>query len=72
MGIAQVAPLCERVPAPLYGGTERVVSYLTGELVGLGHEVTSSRAEIRQPPRSRMARDHVDTYRRVIQAASLS
>jgi glycosyltransferase involved in cell wall biosynthesis len=38
--IAQVAPLNERVPPPLYGGTERVVSYLTEELVRLGHEVT--------------------------------
>jgi glycosyltransferase involved in cell wall biosynthesis len=40
MKIAQVAPLCERVPPPLYGGTERVVSYLTEELVRQGHEVT--------------------------------
>jgi glycosyltransferase involved in cell wall biosynthesis len=40
MRIAQVAPLCERVPPPLYGGTERVVSWLTEELVHLGHEVT--------------------------------
>jgi glycosyltransferase involved in cell wall biosynthesis len=38
--IAQVAPLFERVPPPLYGGTERVVSYLTEELVRLGHDVT--------------------------------
>ncbi|MFQ5791640.1 MAG: glycosyltransferase family 4 protein [Acidobacteriota bacterium] len=38
--IAQVAPLYERVPPPLYGGTERVVSYLTEELVKRGHEVT--------------------------------
>jgi hypothetical protein len=38
--IAQVAPLCESVPPKLYGGTERVVSYLTEELVRLGHEVT--------------------------------
>jgi glycosyltransferase involved in cell wall biosynthesis len=38
--IAQVAPLFERVPPELYGGTERVVSYLTEELVRLGHEVT--------------------------------
>jgi glycosyltransferase involved in cell wall biosynthesis len=38
--IAQVAPLYERVPPVLYGGTERVVSYLTEELVRLGHEVT--------------------------------
>jgi glycosyltransferase involved in cell wall biosynthesis len=38
--IAQVAPLYERVPPELYGGTERVVSYLTEELVRLGHDVT--------------------------------
>ena len=37
---AQVAPLYESVPPKLYGGTERVVSYLTEELVELGHEVT--------------------------------
>jgi glycosyltransferase involved in cell wall biosynthesis len=40
MRIAQVAPLNERVPPPLYGGTERVVSYLTESLVDLGHDVT--------------------------------
>ena len=40
MKIAQVAPLVERVPPELYGGTERVVSYLTEELVRQGHEVT--------------------------------
>ena len=40
MRIAQVSPLYERVPPVLYGGTERVVSYLTEELVRLGHEVT--------------------------------
>jgi glycosyltransferase involved in cell wall biosynthesis len=38
--IAQVAPLYERVPPALYGGTERVVSYLTEELVRRGHTVT--------------------------------
>jgi glycosyltransferase involved in cell wall biosynthesis len=38
--IAQVAPLYESVPPALYGGTERVVSYLTEELVRQGHEVT--------------------------------
>ena len=37
MRIAQVAPL---VPPKLYGGTERVVSWLTEELVSLGHDVT--------------------------------
>jgi glycosyltransferase involved in cell wall biosynthesis len=40
MRIAQVAPLCESVPPKGYGGTERVVSYLTEELVRMGHEVT--------------------------------
>ena len=40
MRIAQIAPLYESVPPKLYGGTERVVSYLTEELVRLGHEVT--------------------------------
>ena len=40
MRIAQVAPLYESCPPQLYGGTERVDSYLTEELVGLGHEVT--------------------------------
>jgi glycosyltransferase involved in cell wall biosynthesis len=40
MRIAQVSPLYERVPPMLYGGTERVVSYLTEELVQLGHDVT--------------------------------
>jgi glycosyltransferase involved in cell wall biosynthesis len=40
MKIAQVAPLMESVPPRLYGGTERIVSYLTDELVRLGHEVT--------------------------------
>ena len=40
MRIAQIAPLSEAVPPRLYGGTERVVSWLTEELVRLGHEVT--------------------------------
>jgi glycosyltransferase involved in cell wall biosynthesis len=40
MRIAQVAPLYESVPPKYYGGTERVVSYLTEELVHQGHEVT--------------------------------
>jgi glycosyltransferase involved in cell wall biosynthesis len=38
--IAQIAPLMESVPPRLYGGTERIASYLTEELVNLGHEVT--------------------------------
>lgn len=40
MKIAQVAPLFERVPPMLYGGTERVVSFLTEELIAQGHDVT--------------------------------
>ncbi|HEY1795661.1 MAG TPA: glycosyltransferase family 4 protein [Stellaceae bacterium] len=40
MKIAQVAPLMEAVPPKLYGGTERIVSYLTDQLVELGHDVT--------------------------------
>jgi glycosyltransferase involved in cell wall biosynthesis len=40
MKIAQIAPLYESVPPALYGGTERVVSWLTEELVRLGHELT--------------------------------
>lgn len=39
MKIAQIAPLFESVPPKLYGGTERVVSCLTEELIRLGHEV---------------------------------
>ena len=38
--IAQIAPLYERIPPKLYGGTERVVSYITEELVRRGHDVT--------------------------------
>ena len=41
MKIAQIAPLIESVPPRGYGGTERIVSYLTEELVRLGHSVTS-------------------------------
>jgi glycosyltransferase involved in cell wall biosynthesis len=40
MKIAQIAPLAEAVPPRLYGGTERIVSYLTEELVRQGHQVT--------------------------------
>ena len=40
MRIAQIAPLIESVPPKRYGGTERIVSYLTEELVGSGHDVT--------------------------------
>lgn len=40
MKIAQIAPLIESCPPKLYGGTERIVSFLTEELVRLGHDVT--------------------------------
>ena len=40
MHIAQIAPLTEAIPPKLYGGTERVISWLTEELIALGHEVT--------------------------------
>jgi glycosyltransferase involved in cell wall biosynthesis len=40
MQIAQIAPLMEAVPPKLYGGSERIVAYLTDELVTMGHEVT--------------------------------
>jgi len=40
MRIAQIAPLMESVPPRLYGGTERVVSHLSEELVRQGHDVT--------------------------------
>src|SRR5713101_7172848 len=39
MQIAQIAPLTEAIPPKLYGGTERVISWLTDEMVALGHEV---------------------------------
>src|SRR5580698_8943641 len=40
MKIAQIAPLYEAVPPRLYGGTERIVAYLSDALVDLGHDVT--------------------------------
>ncbi|MBV8337717.1 MAG: glycosyltransferase family 4 protein [Alphaproteobacteria bacterium] len=40
MRIAQVSPLMEAVPPKFYGGTERIVAYLTDALVAMGHEVT--------------------------------
>jgi hypothetical protein len=40
MKIAQVSPLAERVPPIGYGGTERIVAYLSDELIRRGHEVT--------------------------------
>lgn len=60
MRIAQVAPLYESVPPQLYGGTERVVAYLTDALVRQGHDVTlfasgDSRTRARLQPVSRRA-----------------
>jgi glycosyltransferase involved in cell wall biosynthesis len=60
MRIAQVAPLHESVPPRYYGGTERVVSYLTEELVRMGHEVTlyasaDSMTRARLRPQARQA-----------------
>ena len=54
MKIAQIAPLAESVPPRLYGGTERVVSYLTEELVRLGHDVTLFAAKNSPPALSVM------------------
>ena len=52
MRIAQIAPLFESVPPRLYGGTERVVSYLTEELVRQGHQVTLFASGVPSPPPS--------------------
>jgi glycosyltransferase involved in cell wall biosynthesis len=66
MRIAQVAPLYESVPPSLYGGTERVVAWLTEELVRRGHEVTlfasgDSRTSARlRPPCARALRLNPD------------
>ncbi len=64
MRIAQVSPLFESVPPKLYGGTERVVSYLTEELVRLGHEVTlfasgdsTTRARLKSPVKKALRLD---------------
>ena len=51
MRIAQISPLTEAVPPKLYGGTERVISWLTEELVGLGHDVTLFASAIPAPRR---------------------
>jgi hypothetical protein len=48
MKIAQVAPLYEAVPPKFYGGTERIVSFLTEALVELGHQVTLFPAPMRR------------------------
>ena len=66
MRIAQIAPLTESVPPRLYGGTERVVSFLTEQLVAMGHDVNfCSRAAIHAPaPNSpRSGRPHCGSMR---------
>ena len=69
MRIAQLAPLAESVPPKLYGGTERVISWLTEELVTSGHQVTlfasgdsqTSATLVRVWPRAlRLARPRAD------------
>ena len=58
MKIAQVAPLYESVPPKLYGGTERIVAYLSDALVDLGHDVTLfASADARTKARLSPARD---------------
>jgi glycosyltransferase involved in cell wall biosynthesis len=85
MKIAQVAPLYESCPPQLYGGTERVVSYLTEELVRQGHEVTlfasgdsQTAAALRAPCERALRLDpqcsdplayHLISLHRVLQAA---
>ena len=86
MRIAQIAPLFESVPPKLYGGTERVVSYLTEALVELGHDVTLyasgdsiTRARLRPMSKSALRldknsvepqADHVYLAERVFQEAA--
>ena len=62
MRIAQIAPLHEAVPPKLYGGTERVVSYLTEELVAIGHQVTlfASGDSVTSARLTRCGRAHCD------------
>jgi glycosyltransferase involved in cell wall biosynthesis len=58
MKIAQIAPLYESVPPKLYGGTERIVAYLSDALVDLGHDVTLfASADARTKARLSPARD---------------
>lgn len=79
MRIAQISPLFEAVPPKLYGGTERVVSSLTEELVAMGHDVTlfasgdSMTAARLAPMRDRAlrlssdVRDWIATYQRMVE-----
>lgn len=64
MRIAQVAPLYESVPPKLYGGTERIVSYLTEELINQGHDITlfasedsATKAELMSPVKNSLRLD---------------
>lgn len=70
MRIAQLAPLAESVPPKPYGGTERVIAWLVGELVDRGHDVTlfasgdsSTKAKLHAvwPRALRLGRRGVDT-----------
>jgi len=58
MRIAQIAPLMESVPPKLYGGTERIVSYLTEELVKLGHGYVVRQRRFRNLGETRELRSH--------------
>ena len=72
MRIAQISPLMEAVPPKFYGGTERIVAYLTDELVAMGHKVslfasgdstTTATLEAAHPQALRLdpnIRDHID------------
>jgi hypothetical protein len=60
MRIAQVSPLYESCPPQLYGGTERVVSYLTEELVRQGREVTLFASGDSQTKATRRPRRHCE------------
>ena len=67
MQIAQIAPLMEAVPPKLYGGTERIVAYLTDELVTMGHEVTlfaSGDSVDDGDPRTGLRTERFDSIRR--------
>jgi Glycosyltransferase Family 4 len=68
MRIAQISPLIEAVPPKLYGGTERIVAYLTDALVALGHEVTlfASGDSVRQRSSRRHTRGHFASTRRSV------
>jgi glycosyltransferase involved in cell wall biosynthesis len=84
MRIAQVSPLAESVPPELYGGTERIVAFLTDELVALGHDVTlfasgdsHTRAKLRAeaPEALRLSpknRDPLFLYARMIEDVAAS